>query len=215
MKNWQDRRYRFIGDVVMIRCNDFATVTYSNNAVEKGEGLTNSIDFSMYRSVCRIHSQLLTPCFHTFDSIKLNNLYRHSTNSIHIWDYNSNISISTTNADGVASMDSEKRASLKALADIALLRDNWNGNGAKAFSNDILAHCKALITQLNVSPDVYPTAEESIQFEWEKSNGDYLEIEFFEDKKCRKYLERCNGSWEMDFIELSMVGDLVDSFFAE
>lgn len=35
---------------------------------------------------------------------------------------------------------------------------------------------------LPILPDIFPTFRDSVQFEYEKSNGEYLEFEIFEDK---------------------------------
>lgn len=66
--------------------------------------------------------------------------------------------------------------------DIENLQDNWNGNGAKAFSTTLIDRCKQIVSNLNVKPAIFPTAKNSIQLEYEKDNGEYLEFEVFEDK---------------------------------
>jgi len=63
------------------------------------------------------------------------------------------------------------------------LETNWNGNNAPSFSEKIIRRALDFInlTSLKYQPSVFPTAEESIQLEYNKSNGNYLEIEIFED----------------------------------
>lgn len=39
-----------------------------------------------------------------------------------------------------------------------------------------------VLKMLSVLPDIFPTFRDSIQFEHEKQNGEYLEFEIFEDK---------------------------------
>ena len=68
-----------------------------------------------------------------------------------------------------------------ALQDIARLGDNWNHNGAKSFSQDLLDKCQNLLKDFCVTPSIFPTATGAIQMEW-INNGDYLEFSIFENK---------------------------------
>lgn len=71
---------------------------------------------------------------------------------------------------------------LKKLRDIANLKDNWNQHQAKAFSSELIEKCNSILNELTIPPFITPTACNSIQFEWNKENGDYLEFEIFEEK---------------------------------
>lgn len=202
----------------MLQCNNGTKVTYLNyndfNCSWNGSQLGDAIERYLQVSPCQVKSQMVNSEQTVLEFENSYNFRRVSTKFASFWKYNNIISISTTNADGVALMTPDKSSNLNTLVDIALLRDDWNENGAKAFSNELLKRCRELILKLTIQPDIYPTAEESIQFEWEKPNGDYLEVEIFEDFTCRKYLEKCDGTQEMDVIDITMVGDLVDRFFA-
>ncbi len=71
---------------------------------------------------------------------------------------------------------------------------DWNHNGAQPFSPKLIDRCHKILDCLSYRPFIAPTACGSIQFEYEKDNGDYLEIEVFEDKvkmytKTMIYLE--------------------------
>jgi len=80
----------------------------------------------------------------------------------------------------------------KSITDIALcnerlsyisgLDDNWNGNGAPAFNPDHIRTVSKITARLPFQPGIFPTAQESVQLEYEKSNGEYLEFEIFEDR---------------------------------
>lgn len=64
---------------------------------------------------------------------------------------------------------------------IASLQDNWNGYGAAPLPPDVIEHTKELLLLLkHDQPFISPTARDSIQLEYEKANGDYLEVEVFE-----------------------------------
>lgn len=63
------------------------------------------------------------------------------------------------------------------MEQISLLADNWDGNGAKAFDKQLVAKVKDLIGVLDVQPEIFPLSYGSIQMEYEKEDGSYLEIE--------------------------------------
>jgi hypothetical protein len=66
---------------------------------------------------------------------------------------------------------------IKRLAD---LKDNWNGYGAKPFSEDALIKIQSLCDLLKTPFKVFPTGRGSIQFEWEKEEN-YFELEVYEN----------------------------------
>lgn len=68
------------------------------------------------------------------------------------------------------------------LQQIAELKDNWNNNGATAFSETLITKCKRLVSEFQIPPSIFPTADCSIQMEWDNVVGDYLEINVYEDK---------------------------------
>lgn len=68
------------------------------------------------------------------------------------------------------------------LKKISELENNWNNNGAKPFSKQLINTCKEIVDALPESPFIAPTAADSIQMEYEKENGDYLELNVFENK---------------------------------
>lgn len=62
------------------------------------------------------------------------------------------------------------------------LDDNWNSYGASKFSESVIDKALSILYFLSIQPDVFPTGRNSIQFEYEKNNGDYLEFEIYEDR---------------------------------
>ena len=60
------------------------------------------------------------------------------------------------------------------------LPNNWNGNGANAISKNIVERALKLVQKLDYQPEIFPTARDTIQFEYEKGDN-YLEIEVFID----------------------------------
>lgn len=67
------------------------------------------------------------------------------------------------------------------LHEIRTLDENWNGYGAHQFDFDVIMNAFDILSFLNHPPFISPTANQSIQMEYEKSNGDYFEIEVFKD----------------------------------
>lgn len=61
------------------------------------------------------------------------------------------------------------------------LEDNWNDNGASKFSESLILQAKKIIDDFpnEFEIEVFPTARDSIQFEYETENV-YLEFELFE-----------------------------------
>jgi len=66
------------------------------------------------------------------------------------------------------------------LKRISLLEYNWNGNGAYPLPQAIIDYIAQMLPSLIRQPEIFPTASDSIQLEYEKENGDYLEFEIFE-----------------------------------
>ena len=67
-----------------------------------------------------------------------------------------------------------------------ILKDNWNGYGAKAFDKEFVDYCLEIGNNLYLTPHVFPTASKSIQFEYEIDNK-YMEIEIYTDRIIHIY----------------------------
>lgn len=92
---------------------------------------------------------------------------------------------------------------------------NWNGNGAEPFSENIIQKALDLINSpfLRFQPNAFPTGRLSIQFEFEKSNGNYLEIEIFEDRYSA-YSEVDDKETEYEFISFNEIIKLINEFYS-
>ncbi len=71
----------------------------------------------------------------------------------------------------------ELRRNLLKLDEIKSLKKNWNGNHAKPFSKKIVNKVKTLIITLDKQPQLFPTANDSIQIEYDGINNSYLELQ--------------------------------------
>lgn len=64
---------------------------------------------------------------------------------------------------------------------ISEYEENWNGYGAEPIDEELIVECKFIVNQLSVCPEIYPTANKSIQLEYHSDNV-YIEIEAFSDR---------------------------------
>ena len=71
----------------------------------------------------------------------------------------------------------ELRKNLLKLDEIKSLKRNWNGNKAKSISKRIINKTKFLIINLEQQPQLFPTANDSIQIEYDGENNSYLELQ--------------------------------------
>lgn len=104
--------------------------------------------------------------------------------------------------------------SFASLSEIASLQDNWNLNGAPAFSEQLILLCHDIVRFLSHQPDIFPTAQGSIQMEWDNAKGDYLEVEIFKNGTLEAAMRKHDGSWIEDELDVSMIGEYVERFFA-
>lgn len=121
------------------------------------------------------------------------------------------------NNSGVETMfiSEEMRLNLSKLATIEQLADDWNGNGAKAFEYAFISKVRMIIAALEIQPELFPTADNSIQIEYEKEDGSYLEIQLSLNETCDVY-EICTNGEERDFTianEVGAINEVVNRFY--
>lgn len=90
-------------------------------------------------------------------------------------------------------INEEKAENLRKINSIAALGDDWNGNGAKAFDFELIERVRQIITCLDIQPELFPTACESIQLEYDKTDGSYMEIEIGKSKFVEVFVVDCTG----------------------
>lgn len=120
------------------------------------------------------------------------------------------------NKDGINQMvmNDDKLATYNKLMDIASLEDNWNQNGAYAFSKDFIDETWELLVQLPIQPEVFPTAGGTLQIEYDKENGEHLEIEFGELTVGEAYLVGLETEEEFDVdINVASLSKVVEEFY--
>lgn len=109
----------------------------------------------------------------------------------------------------------DKKNNLNKLEEIASLKEDWDHKGAKAFSREQIMKVRDLIIFLSVQPEIIPTACGTIQLEYEKENGAYLEFEIKEDDIIRIYEEHPEGknSGEIVDADIGTINRIVQDFY--
>ena len=112
-------------------------------------------------------------------------------------------------------MNEEKIFNLKKLDQIAYLEDGWNGNTARAFEKQLISMIRRIITALDVQPELFPTACDSVQFEYEKENGAYLEIVINLEDTWEVFEVSSDGQEKYSSIEADVeaIAKVVNSFY--
>ena len=109
----------------------------------------------------------------------------------------------------------EKLDNLKKLEAIALLQDNWNSNGAKAFSTSLISKVRNIIVFLKIQPEIFPTACESLQLEYDKHDGSHMEIELTESEDAEVFVVDNMGRESIINIQASIeiINKVVNDFY--
>lgn len=96
---------------------------------------------------------------------------------------------------------------------ISKLEKNWNGNGADRFSKKLIKVAYEIIDNLEMQPEIFPTARDSIQLEYENSSKDYLEFEIFKDK-IKMFSYKNDGSEETTKdIDSNQLNNIISKFY--
>lgn len=104
----------------------------------------------------------------------------------------------------IAKKISPKAGASYKLNQIASLKDNWNGNGAKAFSADLVSKTNKIISSLVLAPELFPTACGTIQLEYDRGDGGHLEIEIGESDKAELYIQKADGAESSELIDCTV-----------
>lgn len=83
--------------------------------------------------------------------------------------------------DNVINFSPELQGNLDIIDSFEKLEYNWNGYGGLKLSKSVIDNARSALYFLDRQPDIFPTGRNSIQFEYERENGDYLEFEIFEN----------------------------------
>lgn len=97
-------------------------------------------------------------------------------NSISI-DFNETITVNNLQREEKYFLNDLCLYNLRKIDDIARLPNNWNGNGATSFSNQLIDKIRQIVVSLKRQPEIFPTGCNSIQIEYDGPKNSYLEIE--------------------------------------
>ena len=107
------------------------------------------------------------------------------------------------------------KENLDKLNTIADFKDDWNGYRAIHFSSELINKAKNIILNLDEQPDLFPTAQPSIQLEYER-NDNYLEINIFEDKiSIMQILQEDYDNarfWDLSCDDIEQINKIVNQF---
>lgn len=105
---------------------------------------------------------------------------------------------------------------IQRLDKIASMPDNWNENNAKHFTKELVDKCKRIISILSIQPELFPTANNSIQMEYEKENGEYLELNVRENcvDVYLTYKDESEEEYSITSQEEQKIKETVDNFYA-
>ncbi len=107
----------------------------------------------------------------------------------------------------------QKACSEKMIA-ISELQDNWNDNGAKKFGDKLIVKCYSILFGLPVLPEIFPVADGSIQFEYERADGSYLEFDIFENE-VSEFIAYHDGKEIERAIESDKIAEEVKNFYEQ
>ena len=94
------------------------------------------------------------------------------------------MTVTLTNPNNLLSRNQIK---LKAISE---LPDNWDWYEAAPLAHSLIMDANAFLPKFLKQPEIFPTADGTIQMEYEKDNGDYLEIQFADNSMCEVYISQ-------------------------
>lgn len=103
---------------------------------------------------------------------------------------------------------------IKYLKSFRELQIGWDGFEAPQIPDSLIDKALTIIKKLTYQPSIFPTARESIQFEYEKGNDDYLEFEISLDK-ITMLLEINNNYYPKTINNIDEIPEAVREFFSE
>lgn len=106
---------------------------------------------------------------------------------------------------------------LNKLKEISLFHENWNGYGAQPLSTLVLKRAEEVVRGVYLQPRLFPTADNTIQMEYESSDDAYLEIQITSGKTYEVFFMPDKNSEGEEFFIDARVEDVnkeVGKFYA-
>lgn len=103
----------------------------------------------------------------------------------------------SSSLDELGGYQIEKMHLINKLESFKNLKPGWNGYSASSIDSDVVDESKRILWQLQGLPDVFPTARNSVQIEYENyDNGNYLELEVGQREIVGFYMDTGNDTEE-------------------
>lgn len=167
------------------------TLTRENKTNLSANSILSSINPNILSSVEPSKAKAVLECVSTFWNyisapiiISSTSTYNNDTTHTFEWSVQSVSTESNRVFIAVAKLD-----------EIRLLQPNWDSYGANAFASSFIDQVESLVRRLPHIPSIFPTGRGSIQFEYDY-NGNYLEVEIYENGDITYYKELSNGDYE-------------------
>ena len=108
----------------------------------------------------------------------------------------------------------DKITNLKRLSEIEKLSDNWNNNGAGKIPTSIIKSVRKLLMTIEFQPEIFPTACDALQLEWDNSKEEYLEMEIL-DESINVFQIDSDGNETQNTIEFDaeVIKEMVRDFY--
>ncbi len=94
------------------------------------------------------------------------------------------------------------------------LKENWNQNNAEPFDEKLLDIVQEITDNLTQLPKVFPTARQTIQLEFEKENGDYLEFEIGLENTMLLTIVNDKETEKTVRSDFKLFNEIIDKFYA-
>lgn len=109
----------------------------------------------------------------------------------------------------------ELKKNLFKLDEIKSLKRNWNGNSARPIPKKVIEKAKTLLINLEKQPQIFPTANDSIQIEYDGDNNSYLELQVTKKNTLSFYKVDKDGNESSGEIPVSSfsLNTLVEEFY--
>lgn len=119
---------------------------------------------------------------------------------------------SAIHSNGSSDVLNENLAKLKMIAG---LKKNWNGNGASPFQPKLIAKVTGLLRDLQIQPEIFPTAIQTIQLEYDNSRHDHMEIEIGTDTIAEVFIVTYQGNEILEQIssDASVLNERILAFY--
>lgn len=106
---------------------------------------------------------------------------------------------------------------LERLNSFRFLRPGWNGYDADPLDDAVISRARDVLLKtwfLKHNPEIFPTARDSIQFEYRREDGGYLEVEIYGDS-FGVYLSAGGKETEKDGLSRDEITAMIRDFYAE